>query len=102
MDLDQTYPWLYRKIIPESTDYLLNNENHSFSTPGKFFTNWYQLRRYNRSRRAPPDMQRVTFTSAYLDVDGNGYPDRIIGHGGGHLSFIFKMNSFILYDNALF
>ena len=50
----------------------------------------------------PPDMQRVTFTSAYLDVDGNGYPDRIIGHGGGHLSvYLQNEQGFILYDKYL-
>ena len=104
MDLDQIYPWLFRKIIAESMDYvILNDPAHTFSASAKFFSQFgSRFESVEELQEPPPDMQRVTFTSAYLDVDRNGLPDRIIGHGGGHLSvYLQKEEGFFLYDDYL-
>ena len=109
MDLDQVYPWLFRKIITESIDYIiLNDENHSFSEHAKFYAQFgSDFEDVDTLAEPPQDMQRVTFTSAYLDVDRNGLPDRILGHGGGHLSVYLQKDTaaypagFYLFDNYL-
>ena len=101
MDLDQTYPWIYRKIITESTDFiLLNDADHSFVEPAKFFNAGpFEVVDVSDLPEPPSDMQRVSFTSAYVDIDRNGLADKIIGHGGGHLSvYLQEADGFYLTD----
>lgn len=104
MDLDQTYPWIYRKIITESTDFIyLNDTEHSFSTFASFFAQLgTEIHNINDMNEPPEDLQRVTFTSAYIDIDRNGFPDKISGHGGGMLSvYLQNQEGFYVLDGKV-
>ena len=82
LDLDQVYPWIYRKETREGVDViLLSDTNGGFdqsvvlvSTPIGDVLN--------------PDeheFQFATFTSAFMDVNFDGLVDKISGYGGGPL-----------------
>ena len=82
LDLDQVYPWIYRKETREGVDViLLSDQSGGFdqsvvleSTPVGDVLNPDEF-----------EFQFATFTSAYMDVNFDGLIDKISGFGGGPL-----------------
>ena len=124
LDLDQVYPWIFRKEVREALDVIqLNDSEHSFleSMPVKNFdepdpggdpndpNNQNDPNDPNGSNE-PNDpnqetaedlseiaFQIATFTAAYIDLNSDGKLDRIAGFGGGTLGiFIQRSEGMVL------
>ena len=86
LDLDQAFPWIYRKEVREAVDHILLNNGD-----GTFYTT---MPIHNTVGGDDPDgtmddnldFQYVTFASVMMDVDGDGRTDRITGFGGGPMT----------------
>ena len=85
LDPDQIYPWIFRKEVREAVDRILLNDGS-----GVFGS---QMAMYFDPPGDSPSeegfsYQFVTFTSAFIDLDGNGVTERIAGFGGGPLGVL--------------
>jgi len=84
-DLDEVFPWIYRKEVPEAVDHILLND-----TTGRFPTAMPILGQSSGAgtggnQPAGVEFQFVTFTSILLDINNDGRLDRLAGYGGGPL-----------------
>ena len=95
LDLDQTYPWIYRKEVREAIDFhLFGGPDLDFSTTSTIYMIPAEL--FEPGQTQGIVFQYVTFTSAFFDMDDDGDLDRIAGYGGGQLS------SFMQNDDGSF
>jgi enediyne biosynthesis protein E4 len=82
LDLDQVYPWIYRKETREGVDLILLSDQEGG------FEQSVILESVPIGDVLNPDedeFQFATFTSAYMDVNFDGLIDKISGYGGGPL-----------------
>ena len=87
LDLDQVYPWIYRKETREGVDLiLLSDQQGGFeqsvileSTPVGDVLNPDEY-----------EFQFATFTSAFIDVNFDGLVDKISAYGGGPLGIYIQ------------
>lgn len=87
LDLDQIYPWIYRKETREGVDALLLSDQqggfeHSVIVDSMPVGDILIEDEY--------EFQFSTFTSAYMDINRDGLIDKISGFGGGPLSIYLQ------------
>jgi hypothetical protein len=83
LDPDQVFPWVFRKEVREAVDQvLLGTGDGQFiepmtlvNTPGG-----------GDDLDDEIEFQYVSFTSAFIDLNGDGRPERIVGYGGGPIA----------------
>jgi hypothetical protein len=86
-DLDQIYPWIYRKETREGVDVILFSDGQGkFDTPAEINSVAYT----SIDPQYDIEFQFTTFTSAYMDINRDGLPDKISGFGGGALSIYLQ------------
>lgn len=82
LDLDQVYPWIYRKETREGVDVILLSDQEGG------FEQRVLLEATPVGDVLNPDeyeFQFATFTSAFMDINFDGLLDKISGYGGGPL-----------------
>lgn len=82
LDLDQIYPWIYRKEVREAIDIvLLNDSAHDFASE-------WPLEEMPVEDIVTDEIpfQFVTFTTTYVDFNSDGISERVAGRGGSNIA----------------
>jgi hypothetical protein len=76
LDPDQTFPWVFRKHVAEAVDRMVRNDG-----AGHFVESYEWETTYEESNDELI-YEHVTFTSLWVDLDGDGRHDRLVGSAG--------------------
>ena len=94
LDMDQFFPWVFRKDVIEAADYVMINDGS-----GRF-TNAIQVD--SPIKQAPNSDKKVThfttFTSVMLDLDEDGEFERIAGSGGTPVGVWSNENGALFFE----
>jgi len=90
LDLDQIYPWVFRKGTNESVDTLwLSDQQGGFQQQIDIFESITDF----GQQQDDFEFQFVTFTSAFMDINKDGLLDKIAGFGGAPLGIYLQQNN---------